>query len=458
MNRTLADFATATGGRLAGGDLPYAQVSIDSRSIGRGDLFVAIKGERFDGHDFAAAAVERGACAVVAERELVVDVPQLVVDDTLRALAAAAHAWRDSFDIPVAGVAGSNGKTTTKELLAAILGRRGATLATRGNLNNHIGVPLTLFGLSPAHRAAVIEMGANHPGEVAALVEIAHPTVGLVTNAGAEHLEGFGSLDGVARAEGELFAGLDASATAIINADDAYADLWRGMSRAGTTQSFGIEAQADFRARDLVLGIEEGAWASRFTLDTPFGSAPVRLALPGRHNVLNAVGAAAAACACGATLDDVVTGLDGVPPVRGRLQLKPARNGAWLIDDSYNANPSSAVAGLEVLAGLEGERWLLLGEMAELGEHAIDAHAEVGRAARRLGVSRLFAIGPTTPHAVEAFGHGAEWYAALEPMVAAVGKALRPGVAVLVKGSRVNRLERAVDSLVEAAPAACNGN
>jgi len=458
MSRTLEFLARACDGRLIGADRSFAAVSIDSRTLEPGDLFVAVKGERFDGHDFVTAAIERGACGLLVSRQLPLDVPQVVVHDTLEALASGAQAWRQRFSLPLVGVGGSNGKTTTKEMLAAILERMGPTLATRGNLNNHIGVPLTLFRLARAHRAAVVEMGANHAGEIAALVAIASPTVGLVTNAGAEHLEGFGSLEGVARAEGEMFAGLDGAATAVMNADDTFAPLWRELSGTARVVSFGIEREADFRARSLSSRIEGGAWVSAFELVTPAGTASVRIALPGRHNVMNAAAAAAAAWACGASLQQIVDGLAAVQPVRGRLQLKPAHGGAWLIDDSYNANPSSAVAGLEVLGGLGGERWLVLGEMAELGEHAIPGHVEVGHAARAQGVSRLFAVGPSTLHAVEAFGDGGGWFPDSKALAAAVRQALRPGVTVLVKGSRMNRLETVVESLVEAPPAACNGN
>jgi UDP-N-acetylmuramoyl-tripeptide--D-alanyl-D-alanine ligase len=458
MKRTLGFLATACGGRLAGADCAFGTVSIDSRTIERGDLFVALRGERFDGHDFAAVARERGACALLVARELEVDLPQVVVDDTLRALADGAAAWRRQFDLPLVGVGGSNGKTTTKELLASILRQAGPSLATRGNLNNHIGVPLTLFRLDESHRSAVVEMGANHPGEVAALVAMAAPTVGLVTNAGAEHLEGFGSLEGVACAEGEMFAGLGPEATAVVNADDEFAPLWNGMSTAGRSLRFGIVREADFRARKVTAGIERGEWLTRFELVTPGGTVAIALRLPGLHNVLNATGAAAAAWACGAGAEQIAAGLAEVRPVKGRLQLRPAQQGAWLIDDSYNANPTSALAGLEVLGSLAGERWLVLGEMAELGEHAAAGHVEVGRAARSYGVSRLFAMGPATLHAVEAFGDGAHWFPDVTALVAALKEALRPGVTVLVKGSRVNRLERVVEALVEAPPAACNGN
>lgn len=457
MRRTLSFFAGACAGRLEGEDRRFAAVSIDSRTLAAGDLFVAIRGERFDGHDFAAAAVEKGACGVVVSREVTVAAPRIVVRDTLAALAAAASAWRALFDIPVAAVGGSNGKTTTKELLAAILHQAGPVLATRGNLNNHIGVPLTLFRLDASHRAAVVEMGANHAGEIAALAAMARPTVGLVTNAGAEHLEGFGSLEGVARAEGELFEGLGPDGTAVVNADDAFAGLWRSQSTAGRVVTFGTAADADFRATGVSCAIEAGQWAARFELHSPAGSAAVRLGLPGRHSVVNALGAAAAAWACGATLGHIVAGLGGVAPVAGRLQLRPGVAGSWIIDDSYNANPSSAMAGLEVLASLPPERWLVLGEMAELGAQAVQCHADVGAAAKRHGVTRLFATGPTTSHAVEAFGTGGRWFTDADALLATLRGELRPGVTLMVKGSRINRLERIVAALAEPPAAVCNG-
>jgi UDP-N-acetylmuramoyl-tripeptide--D-alanyl-D-alanine ligase len=458
VSRTLGFFAAASGGQLAGADGPFLTVSTDSRTLAAGDLFVALQGERFDGHDYAAAAAARGACAAVVSRRLALGIPQIIVDDPLVALGAAARAWRGRFTLPLVSVGGSNGKTTTKELLAAILRRSGAALATQGNLNNHIGVPLTLLRLERGHRAAVVEMGANHAGEIAALVGLARPTVGLVTNAGAEHLEGFGSLEGVAHAEGEMFAGLDSGATAVINADDEFRGLWQGMSKAGRSVTFGLGEGADFCARPTSFGVENSAWVSRFELDSPAGHASARLALPGRHNVLNAVAAAAAAWACSATLEDIVAGLGEVRPVSGRLELKPLPGGAWLIDDTYNANPSSVLAGLEVLGGLDGERWLVLGEMAELGEHAVAAHADIALAARRSGVSRLFAVGAATRPTVEAFGTGGRWFADGGALTTALAGAASAGTTVLVKGSRVNRLERVVGALVAPPAAAGNGH
>jgi UDP-N-acetylmuramoyl-tripeptide--D-alanyl-D-alanine ligase len=343
-------------------------------------------------------------------------------------------------------VAGSNGKTTCKEMTAAILSRAGATLHTRGSLNNHIGVPLTLHRLEPAHRFAVIEIGTNHPGEVEALCKLARPTVGLITNAGAEHLEGFGTIEGAARAEGEMIAGLDATQTAVLNADDEFAGMWRGMTRARVT-TFGIERPADFSASDVRTNIDADGFVTRFRLGSPQGSRDIELHLGGRHNVMNALCAAAAAVAAGATLDHVREGLATMRPVPGRLQFKTALSGAWIVDDSYNANPSSMKAGIEVLQGVDARRWMVMGDMGELGESAEASHGEIGRFARTHGVDRLFATGKLAALAVEAFGPGAQWFADTEALARAVNEELTSEVCVLVKGSRSNRLERVVDAL-----------
>ena len=460
MKRSLAHFASAMGGTLVGLDAGFGAISTDSRSLSAGDLFVALVGPNFDGHNFAAAAAERGAVAAVVSRPMPGALPQILVHDTLRALQRAAESWRAQFDIPVVAVAGSNGKTTTKELIATILAGQGPCHSTRGTLNNHLGVPLTLLGLEPRHTSAVIEIGANHPGEVAALVPLVRPTVGLVTNAGAEHLEGFGDLDGVARAEGELFAGLEPGATALINADDAYAGLWAEMSRATRQIKFGFAPGADFRAIGSFRRSGPADVLQEFELASPGGRATVRLALAGRHNVVNALGAAAAAHACGTPLAEIAAGLARMRAVKGRLQPHAGLNGAQLIDDSYNANPSSLTAGLEVLAAFPGERWLVLGDMNELGGQSRDAHVSAGREARERGVTRLFAVGAFTPESVGAFGPGGEWFADANALSAHVRALLSPGVTVLVKGSRSNRLERVVDALragAAAEPRAADG-
>src|SRR6516165_7428941 len=356
LRRSLSGFAQLCGGRLSGADAPYTDVVSDSRTLQSGQLFVALNGPNFNGRDFLAAALAAGAAGAVVDRAQPLALAQIVVADTQAALTRAAGSWRASFDGPLIGVAGSNGKTTAKEMTAAILAAAGACLATRGNLNNHIGVPLTLLRLTPEHRFAVIEMGANHAGEVAALVAIARPTIGLITNAGAEHLEGFGSLEGVARAEGEMVAGLPEEASAVINADDAFAELWSSSTRARVV-TFGMRERADFAARDVQADIDAAGFRTRFTLACTLGTTTIELRLAGRHNIANALGAAAAASAAGASLDAMAAGLASMRAVQGRLQLKRARSGAWVIDDSYNANPSSVHAGIEVLAELSGRKW-----------------------------------------------------------------------------------------------------
>ncbi len=448
--RTLARFAHDCGGALRGEDRPFTGVSIDTRTLQVGELFVALRGPRFDGAQFLSAALERGAAGVVLEREQPLAAAQIVVPDTLQALQRAARVRRTAAPIPVVGVAGSNGKTTTKEMTAAILRQRGECLATRGNLNNHIGVPLTLLRLEPEHRGAVIEMGANRAGEVTELVRIARPTVGLITNAGAEHLEGFGTLEGVARAEGEAVAGLEPAATAVLNADDPFLDLWRGMTVARCV-TFGFAPAASFHAGELHSSLASEGFRTRFTLTCALGAAPIELHFGGRHNVLNALAAAAAAASAGASLAQIAAGLAAVRPVSGRLQPKQTDGGAWILDDSYNANPSSVRCGIEVLASLPERRWLVLGDMAELGEFAEKSHVQIGAFAREHGIERLYATGPLAALAVERFGAGARWFPEAEALIEALRAALGeagPGVCVLVKGSRINRLERVVAALV----------
>jgi UDP-N-acetylmuramoyl-tripeptide--D-alanyl-D-alanine ligase len=415
--------------------------------LSRGELFVALHGPNFNGNNFVAAAEAAGASGAMVDAEQKLGLSQIVVANTQTALEQAAHSWRNQFSIPLVGVAGSNGKTTAKEMTAQILSQAGECLATRGNLNNHIGVPLTLLRLAPEHRYAVVEMGANRAGEVAALVQIAQPTIGLITNAGAEHLEGFGSLEGVARAEGEMVAGLDARGIAVINADDEFADLWRNLTRARVV-TFGVQKPADFSASEISVNGDADGFTTHFTLSSPLGSAPIKLQLAGEHNVANALAAAAAAASAGATLEQIVAGLAGMRAVRGRLQLKTARSGAWIIDDTYNANPSSVRAGIEVLAQLEGRKWLVLGDMAELGEFAESAHTEAGEYARAHGIERLFAMGPLASLAAKSFGPHAEVHADTDSLTRALDAA-GSDVRMLIKGSRVNRLERVVDALIQ---------
>jgi UDP-N-acetylmuramoyl-tripeptide--D-alanyl-D-alanine ligase len=447
MKRTLSEAARVAGGELIGEDRPYGCVCTDSRTLKPGALFVALRGPNFDGAAFVQAAAAQGAIGALVERATPGALPQVLVPNTLRALQELAKNWRADFTLPVVAVAGSNGKTTAKEMTAAILSRMGLCMATHGNLNNHIGVPVTLMRLEASHRSAVIEMGANAVGDVAALMRIAQPTVGLITNAGAEHLEGFGSLDGVAQGEGETVSCLAPEATAIINADDAYAGFWRGISGTKRIVTFGVHNEADFTAKNIFQGIERGEFATRFTLHSPLGERAVMLKAGGAHNIGNALAAAAAASAAGASLEDIALGLADFRPVAGRLQLKAGTRGSWIIDDSYNANPSSVRAALELLRTLSGTTWLVLGDMAELGESSQDSHAHIGSYARDCGIKRLFAMGALSSRAVETFGSGGEWFAEADSLTRRLQAELSPGVTVLIKGSRINRLERVVQAL-----------
>jgi UDP-N-acetylmuramoyl-tripeptide--D-alanyl-D-alanine ligase len=454
MRRDLATLAACTGGELRGTDAGFGRVQIDSRALEPGALFVALRGERFDGHDFVAEVAGRGAAAALVSRYVDVPLPQVVVGDTLDALGAFAREWRRSYARPVVGITGSNGKTTVKEMTGAILGRVGPCLVTQGNLNNHIGVPLTLCALDASHVRAVIEMGANHQREIAHLASLAEPTVGLVINAGPAHLEGFGGLDGVAKGKGEMFEALGADGTAVINADDRYADFWRGLAaRAGRIVTFGLQAKADVTARNVAGRLGPDGFATTFDLVTEGGTRPIELALAGEHNVVNALAATAAALAAGADLGHVVDGLRSMRAVAGRLEVKAARGGARLIDDAYNANPGSLRVGLRALAQVPGERWLVLGEMAELGTDGPQLHAEMGELARDCGVTRMFAVGEGSKPAVAAFGAGAEWYPGTDALLSELLPQLHDGLTLYVKGSRVNRLERVTAALTGATPA-----
>ena len=444
---TTASLTQLTSGRLIGADVEFTSVSTDSRTLSKGALFVALHGPNFDGHEYIQTAIARGASAALVSREVNVALPQVLVPEVLAGLSQFACTWRRQFSFPVIGVTGSNGKTTAKEMLGSILAQRGACLVTRGNLNNHIGVPLTLLRLNATHQSAVIEMGANHRREIAALTALAEPDIGLVTNAGAAHLEGFGGLEGVAQGKGELYLALPPTGTAIINADDRYADYWRAHCATKNMISFGIEHPADFTARNIVAHHTAQGAQTSFELHAPQGVITVNLQLVGTHNVRNALGAAAAATAAGATLGDIQAGLNAMRPVGGRLQTKAAIHGAALIDDSYNANPSSVQAGLDALQNLGGRRWLIFGDMLELGPDAARLHADMGAYARSTGIERLLAVGEYTPHTVAAFGEGAEWFASLDALIAVAQRAITPNVTVLIKGSRGNRLERVAAAL-----------
>ncbi len=447
----LTDIAQAVGGQLHGADRTFGGVSIDTRTLRSNALFFALRGGHTDGHGYVDKAASLGAAGVVVDRITDSRVAQIEVADTQAALQRAGAAWRRAFAGTVVGITGSNGKTSVKEMLAAILREQAPVLVTVGNLNNHLGVPLTLLRLTADVETAVIEMGASHIGEIAMLCELARPQVGLVTNAGLAHLEGFGSREAVAAAKGELYAHLAAGDIAIINADDAFCPQWSERAAHCQRLYFAYDRVADIHARGVVFD-DAG---SRFTLVTPNGSCAVELALPGEHSVRNALAAASAATAPDVPADTIAAGLAGVHAVGGRMAARPV-HGARLIDDSYNANPASLEAALAWLERQKGPRWLVLGDMAELGAAADEAHRRAGERARKAGVERLWATGDWSRATVEAFGSGGEWFADQAELSAALLQALagagQEPPFVLVKGSRSARMDRVVDALA-AAPA-----
>jgi UDP-N-acetylmuramoyl-tripeptide--D-alanyl-D-alanine ligase len=444
---TLGELAGQVGGALHGDDARFDGVSTDTRTLARATLFVALKGPHFDGHDYLETARERGAAGALVQRRVDTALPQVVVADTRNALGRHARAWRRRFALPVVGVTGSNGKTTVKEMIAAILSRLGPTHATRGNLNNDVGVPVTLTGLAPEHRTAVIELGTNHPGEIAYLAHLALPTIGVLTNAAPAHLQGFGTVGAVAREKGALFAALPADGTAIINADDPHAGLWEAMAESRHIVRFGAGRDAQFRCRDVVQRVAGDALELTLRVGSPLGELDLRVPIAGPHNALNATCAAAAAWAAGADERDIVEGLAAMRGAGGRMQVVAAKNGARMIDDSYNANPASMRAAIDCLAALPEPRWLVIGDMGELGNEQLALHAGVGERARAAGITRLYATGPLSRAAVDAFGAGGLWYADVESMIEALARELAAPVTVLVKASRSARLERVVAAL-----------
>jgi len=441
----LGEAAAALGARASGGDAQFTGVSTDSRSLKAGDLFVALRGESFDGHDFLKAAASANAAAVMVERGYRGEypLPALVVDDTRRSLGDLARYWRARFAPALIAVTGSNGKTTVKEMLAAILRRHAgdeAVLATRGNLNNDIGLPLTLLGLRHAHRWCAIELGMNHKGEIAYLAGIARPTVALVNNAQREHLEFMRSVAEVAAENASVYDALPGDGVAVINADDPHAAFFR--NRAG-------------KRRSIDFGLGGGAVTGRYALErlsselrlrTPAGEADATLAIPGIHNVRNALAAAACAFVVGIKPDTIGQGLAAFRPYAGRFQVKRAADGATVIDDSYNANPDSVRAAIDVLASCPAPTALVLGDMGEVGDRGTEFHREVGEYARAKGVSQLLALGDATRHAVEAFGDGARHFDSVEALVHDVDAST-----ILVKGSRFMKMERVVAALTGAA-------
>jgi len=474
---SLSECVSALQGSLCGDDTLLTGVSIDTRTLQPGNLYIAIQGERFNGHDFVKAAEAAGASAVLVHEAVDVAIPALTVADTQLALGQLAKLWAGRFKIPTIAITGSNGKTTVKEIVAAILRQLGPVLATKGNLNNEIGVPLTLLGMREDHLYAVIEMGANHAGEIARLVEIAEPDVAVINNIGTAHLEGFGSVEGIANAKSEIFSQLSSDGYAVINADDAFADLMRNAAAHCRKREFGLASHADVR----------GVPGAGLKIKTLGKTLSPRFQLSGDHNGMNALAAVAAVQCLDVQAVNIVRGLENMRAVPGRLERKPGAQGALLIDDSYNANPESTQSAVNVLAKYSGTRYLVLGDMAELGSDAESFHVRIGAYAKKHGVDGLWTTGPLASHAQKGFSQsppvvvslaggvagtktktqksvagdgvlpvstGAH-FADQESLIQDLRKYLNEGVTVLIKGSRSARMERVVKGLL---PASANSS
>ena len=439
----LSAIALWTHGRLLGDDATAHGVAIDTRKLEPGNLFVAIPGEHVDGHDYVAAAAASGAAAALVTRKIDAPIAQILVEDTASALGDLASAVRAQRHVRVVGITGSNGKTTVKTLAAAILARHGRTHVNAGNYNNELGLPLTLLAMPEDAEFAVLEMGAGKPGDIAYLAAIARPDIGLVNTIAPAHLERMGSVEGVAETKGALYQALPADGIAIINADDAFARFFAGLAGSRRTLRFGLEHKADIGADILEQRID----GSRFVLSTPQGDVEVDLPLPGRHNIANALAATAIALALEVPLDTIAAGLQQASVVPGRLNREVMEGGWTLIDDSYNANPGSVGAAIDTLALATGERWLVLGDMAELGANASALHADIGRLARERGIDRLFAVGPLSAAAVTAFGADGAHFADQAALLDTLRAQLHAGVTCLVKGSRSAGMDRVTSAL-----------
>ncbi len=446
MKAFMGDLAKNFGWQLHGEPVTFDGVATDTRKLLPGQLFVALKGDKFDGHDFVAKALEKGAAGALVSRRLEGASPLLQAPDTLLALGQLAALHRASFEGTLLAITGSAGKTTTKEMLAAILGQSSPVLATSGNLNNEIGVPLTLMRLSSDYRYAVIEMGAAKPGDIRYLVEIANPDISILTNARAAHLEGFGSLDRVARTKGEIFVSKPGR-LAVINLDEPYSTLWRQLAGVATVISHSANGDSDASVR--ALDLELRAAGSRFKLVTDDDSHLVELTVPGRHNVANALAAAAAAMGAGLGLPEIAAGLASFNGIAGRMQFCRGAAGMLVIDDSYNANPDAVRSAIDVLAMQAGTKLLLLGDMAELGDDSVSYHREAGFYAREQGIDALFGIGPLAENAAAAFGSGALSFTDQQQLLAWLQPGCLSGYdACLVKGSRSSRMEHVVEMLL----------
>ena len=453
---TLLEAAEAIGALASGPNVPFMGVCTDSRNVMQGDLFVALKGERFDGHDYIRSGLSIGAVAAMADLSWPVQdlgLPLLRVKDTRLALGKLAQAWRALSKASLVAITGSNGKTSVKEMVAAILraelwnegggDAQEGLLATEGNLNNDIGVPLTLLKLRPRHHYAVVEMGMNHLGEIDYLSHMASPDIALINNAQRAHLGLLGTVEAVAHAKGEIFSGLRPNGIAIINADDPHAYVWRELAGVRRRLEFALSQPAAVSARYSLT-----AFGSRIDFRTPLGEISTQLQVPGVHNVHNALAACAVAVALDVKPVSISAGLRAFAGVKGRMQRRSGLQGAVLIDDTYNANPDSAMAALDVLAQMPGTKIFVLGDMGEIGPDGDALHGAIGLYAKEQGINRLFTLGELSQQAASAFGVGAARYVSAEDLIANLRPLVHSGVTVLIKGSRFMKMERVVNALV----------
>ena len=443
---TLKEIQKATNAKLIGADSKMGSdvivhgINTDSRTIKQGELFVALKGDKYDAHDFITHAQDRGAAAYLLDHEMGEVKPALIVDDTKVSFGQLAKAWRNKYNYPVVAVTGSNGKTTVKEMLSSILSTQGNVLATKGNFNNNIGVPITLFKMTSAHNSAVIEMGANHIEEISYLTELVIHDVAIITNAAAAHLEGFGSLDGVAQAKGEIFEGLSDNGIAIINFDDPYYAYWKELAEKNKIISFGADHNADVSfdlGRENILSIEI----------KNIGSFELKLPLLGRHNIINALAAIAASVALKVDPKFIKQGLESMQPVPGRLNKKQGVNNSIVIDDTYNANPASLAAAIEAMSYFHGTSHVVLGDMGELGTDSIDLHKKAAQSIKQGKVKYLYTIGENSKYTSDEFGEGAKHFSSQGELVKQLVENINEGDIVLVKGSRSMQMDKVVDSI-----------
>lgn len=440
---SLSQLASAVDGKLTGDDCQISGFSTDTRTVNGGDVYFCLRGDKFDGHDFVQDAIAKGAQAIVCEKDLGSGVPQLLVNDTRRAFGRFAMLWRQQFKKPVIGVTGSNGKTTVKQLLASIFTEKGELHCTRANDNNDIGVPQTLLGLREEHEFAVVEMGASAKGEIKWLGELVQPTVSVITNAGAAHLEGFGDAQSVAEEKAWIYRSLPVNGTAVVNADDRFVDYWKGICEGKKIITFGESGEV------VAMRNSDGSISVTYAGETVHCS----YQLPGQHNVHNAAAASACAIAAGVSLEVIGKGLAASEPVAGRLNFLDLANDITVVDDTYNANPASTRAAIDVLGELSGSRFVALGDLLELGANEINEHRLIGEYAQSNKVDRLYAYGELSKHAVQEFGAGGYWYQnqedLIEDLIEALSEEVSGSCAVLVKGSRSMTMERVTAAVSE---------